>query len=68
MANTRVVRVEPVDMKLEVVVLGVSDVDRRQPPPPTATWRRPFVFFPDDAVRVAALLLRSPELEDRRWL
>src|SRR6185369_11931020 len=28
MANTTVARVEPVDMKLEVVVLGVSDVDR----------------------------------------
>jgi hypothetical protein len=23
-------------------------------PPPTATWRRPFRVFPDDAVRVAA--------------
>jgi hypothetical protein len=27
---------EPLDMKLEVVVIGVSDVDRQ----PTATWRR----------------------------
>ncbi len=28
---------------------------RWQLPPPTATWRRSFMFFPDDAVRVAAL-------------
>ena len=28
MATTKVAKVEPLDMKLEVVVLGVSDVDR----------------------------------------
>jgi hypothetical protein len=26
----------------------------RQPPPPIVTWRRSFIFFPDDSVRVAA--------------
>src|SRR5690242_10728250 len=28
MATTKIAKVEPVDMKLEVVVIGVSDVDR----------------------------------------
>ena len=26
----------------------------RQPPPPIATWRRSFIFFPDDAVRLSS--------------
>jgi hypothetical protein len=33
----------------------VAATQRRQQPPPIATWRRSFTFFPDDVVRVAAL-------------
>jgi hypothetical protein len=36
MATTKVAKVEPVDMKLEVIVLGVADVDRAK-----AFYRRP---------------------------
>jgi catechol 2,3-dioxygenase-like lactoylglutathione lyase family enzyme len=39
MATTRVARVEPVDMKLEVVVLGVSDVDRAKAFYENLGWR-----------------------------
>jgi hypothetical protein len=28
---------------------------QRRPPPLTVTWKRFFMFFPDDAVRVATL-------------
>jgi catechol 2,3-dioxygenase-like lactoylglutathione lyase family enzyme len=39
MATTRVASVEPVDMKLEVVVLGVSDVDRAKAFYENLGWR-----------------------------
>ena len=39
MATTKVAKVEPVDMKLEVVVLGVSDVDRAKAFYENLGWR-----------------------------
>jgi hypothetical protein len=32
----------------------VAAIQWRQQPPPIATWRMSFMFFPDDAIRVAA--------------
>ena len=39
MATTKIAKLEPVDLKLEVVVLGVSDVDRRRPSTRIFAWR-----------------------------
>ena len=39
MAKTKVAKVEPVDMKLEVVALGVSDVDRAKAFYENLGWR-----------------------------
>src|SRR5688572_18049179 len=39
MATTKVARIEPVDMKLEVVVLSVSDVDRAKAFYENLGWR-----------------------------
>jgi catechol 2,3-dioxygenase-like lactoylglutathione lyase family enzyme len=39
MATTKIAKVEPVDMKLEVVVLGVSDVDRAKAFYENLGWR-----------------------------
>ena len=39
MATTKIAKLEPVDMKLEVVVLGVSDVDRAKAFYENLGWR-----------------------------
>jgi len=55
MATTRVARVEPVDMKLEVVVLGVSDVDRAKAFYENLGWRLDADFATGDDFRVVQL-------------
>ncbi|MCI0666224.1 MAG: glyoxalase, partial [Acidobacteria bacterium] len=39
METTKIAKVEPVDMKLEVVLLGVSDVDRAKAFYQNLGWR-----------------------------
>jgi predicted enzyme related to lactoylglutathione lyase len=39
MATTKIAKVEPVDMKLEVVVFGVSDIDRAKAFYENLGWR-----------------------------
>jgi catechol 2,3-dioxygenase-like lactoylglutathione lyase family enzyme len=55
MANTRVAKVEPVDMKLEVVALGVSDVDRAKAFYENLGWRLDADFATGDDFRVVQL-------------
>jgi catechol 2,3-dioxygenase-like lactoylglutathione lyase family enzyme len=55
MTRTKIAKVEPVDMKLEVVVLGVSDVDRTKAFYENLGWRLDIDLAQGDAFRVAAL-------------
>jgi catechol 2,3-dioxygenase-like lactoylglutathione lyase family enzyme len=55
MATTKVARVEPVDMKLKVVVLGVSDVDRAKAFYENLGWRLDADFATGDDFRVVQL-------------
>ena len=55
MATTKVPRVEPVAMKLEVVVLGVSDVDRAKAFYEKLGWRLDADFATGDDFRVVQL-------------
>ena len=51
MATTKIANVEPVDMKLEVVVLGVSDVDRAKAFYENLGWRLDADFASGDSFR-----------------
>jgi catechol 2,3-dioxygenase-like lactoylglutathione lyase family enzyme len=55
MATTKIQDVEPVDMKLEVVVLGVSDVDRAKAFYQSLGWRLDADFANGDDFRVVQL-------------
>jgi len=55
MATTIIQKVEPVDMKLEVVVLGVSDVDRAKAFYQNLGWRLDADFAKGDDFRVVQL-------------
>jgi catechol 2,3-dioxygenase-like lactoylglutathione lyase family enzyme len=55
MATTKVANAEPVDMKLEVVVLGVSDVDRAKAFYENLGWRLDADFASGDDFRVLQL-------------
>ena len=55
MATTSIQKVEPVDMKLEVVVLGVSDVDRAKAFYQNLGWRLDADFAKGDDFRVVQL-------------
>ena len=48
METTKIAKGEPVDMKLEVVVLGVSDVDRAKAFYENLGWRLDADFAPGD--------------------
>ena len=61
MATTRVAIVEPVDMKLEVVVLGVSDVDRAKAFYENLGWRLDADFATGDDFRVVQLTPHNSE-------
>jgi catechol 2,3-dioxygenase-like lactoylglutathione lyase family enzyme len=52
MATTKVAKTEPVDMKLELVVLGVSDVDRARAFYEKLGWRLDADFATGDRFRV----------------
>jgi catechol 2,3-dioxygenase-like lactoylglutathione lyase family enzyme len=52
MATTKIVKGEPVDMKLEVVVIGVSDVDRAKAFYEKLGWRLDADFAKGDDFRV----------------
>jgi catechol 2,3-dioxygenase-like lactoylglutathione lyase family enzyme len=52
MANARIAKGEPVDMKLEVVVIGVSDVDRAKAFYEKLGFRLDIDYAPDDKFRV----------------
>src|SRR5882724_9358866 len=54
-------KVEPVDMKLEVVVLGVSDVDRAKAFYENLGWRLDADFATGDAFRVVQLTPHNSE-------
>src|SRR5215510_11465854 len=61
MATTKVVKIEPVDMKLEVVVLGVSDVDRAKAFYENLGWRLDADFAGGDDFRVVQLTPHNSE-------
>src|SRR5262245_42924774 len=61
MAITKVSKVEPVDMKLEVVTLGVSDVDRAKAFYENLGWRLDADFAGGDDFRVVQLTPRNSE-------
>src|SRR6202050_3100885 len=52
MATTKIAKLEPVDLKLEVVLLGVSDVDRAKAFYTNLGWRLDADFATDDGWRV----------------
>jgi catechol 2,3-dioxygenase-like lactoylglutathione lyase family enzyme len=52
MATTETAKVEPIDMKLEVVVIGVSDVDRAKAFYEKLGWRLDADFVKGDDFRV----------------
>jgi catechol 2,3-dioxygenase-like lactoylglutathione lyase family enzyme len=52
MATTNIAKVEPIDMKLEVVVIGVSDVDRAKAFYEKLGWRLDADFVKGDDFRV----------------
>jgi catechol 2,3-dioxygenase-like lactoylglutathione lyase family enzyme len=52
MATTKIAKIEPVDMKLEVVVIGVSDVDRAKAFYEKLGWRLDADFAKGDDFRV----------------
>jgi catechol 2,3-dioxygenase-like lactoylglutathione lyase family enzyme len=55
MATTKIARVDPVDMKLEVVVLGVSDVDRAKAFYENLGWRLDADFDSGNGFRAVQL-------------
>jgi catechol 2,3-dioxygenase-like lactoylglutathione lyase family enzyme len=55
METTKIAKTEPVDMKLEVVVLGVSDVDRAKAFYENLGWRLDADFASGDSFRVLQL-------------
>ena len=55
MATTKIAKHEPVDMKLEVVVIGVSDVDRAKTFYEKLGWRLDADFAKGDEFRVVQL-------------
>ena len=61
MAITKVSKVEPVDMKLEVVTLGVSDVDRAKAFYENLGWRLDADFAGGDDFRVVQLTPHNSE-------
>jgi len=61
MAKTKVAKVEPVDMKLEVVALGVSDVDRAKAFYENLGWRPDADFATGDDFRVVQLTPHNSE-------
>src|SRR5262249_28275023 len=60
MATTKITEVEPVDMKLEVVVIGVTDVDRAKAFYENLGWRLDIDFAKDD-FRVVQLTPHNSE-------
>ena len=52
MATTKIAKLEPVDLKLEVVVLGVSDVDRAKAFYENLGWRLDADFSNGDDFRI----------------
>jgi catechol 2,3-dioxygenase-like lactoylglutathione lyase family enzyme len=61
MATTKVGKVEPVDMKFEVVVLGVSDVDRAKAFYENLGWRLDADFVVGDGFRGVQLTPHNSE-------
>jgi catechol 2,3-dioxygenase-like lactoylglutathione lyase family enzyme len=61
MATTKIAKVEPIDMKLEVVVLGVSDVDRAKAFYENLGWRLDADFATGDDFRVVQLTPHNAE-------
>ena len=61
MATTKAEKVEPLDMKLEVVVLGVSDVDRAKAFYEKLGWRLDADFATGDDFRVVQLTPHNSE-------
>jgi catechol 2,3-dioxygenase-like lactoylglutathione lyase family enzyme len=61
MATTKIAKVEPIDMKLEVVVLGVSDVDRAKAFYENLGWRLDADFATGDDFRVVQLTPHNTE-------
>jgi catechol 2,3-dioxygenase-like lactoylglutathione lyase family enzyme len=55
MATTKVAKVEPVDMKLEVVVIGVSDIDRAKAFYENLGWRFDGDFTAGDDFRIVQM-------------
>ncbi|MGA8658130.1 MAG: hypothetical protein WB586_18460 [Chthoniobacterales bacterium] len=61
MATTKIAKVEPIDMKLEVVVLGVSDVDRAKAFYENLGWRLDADFATGADFRVVQLTPHNSE-------
>jgi catechol 2,3-dioxygenase-like lactoylglutathione lyase family enzyme len=61
MATTKIAKVEPIDMKLEVVVLGVSDVDRAKAFYENLGWRLDADFATGEDFRVVQLTPHNSE-------
>ena len=61
MATTKAAKAEPVDMKLEVVVLGVSDVDRAKAFYENLGWRLDADFAAGDDFRVVQMTPHNSE-------
>ena len=61
MATTRIEKVDPVDMKLEVVVIGVSDVDRAKAFYEKLGWRLDADFTTGNDFRVVQLTPRNSQ-------
>src|SRR5205809_10631 len=61
MATTSIEKVDPVDMKLEVVVIGVSDVDRAKAFYEKLGWRLDADFTTDNDFRVVQLTPRNSQ-------
>ena len=61
MATTKIAEVEPVDMKLEVVLLGVSDVDRAREFYENLGWRLDIDFTTGEDFRVVQMTPHNSE-------
>src|SRR5512138_3539999 len=61
MAMTKIAKIEPVDMKLEVMVLGVSDVDRAKAFYENLGWRLDGDFVTGDDFRAVQLTPHNSE-------
>src|SRR5215470_12865720 len=61
MATTKIAEVEPIDMKLEVVVIGVSDVDRAKEFYENLGWRLDADFVISDDFRAVQLTPHNSE-------